>query len=578
MNRLPTTMIKPLLVAISSAWLSACASTEPPLSAPAAAGSVQPAALVSGSGLPDLPSYSDLPSYYGTLHPFASKAVYFVLTDRFVDGDPANNFADSSGYNRPIELIAGSPANVGYLGGDFKGLLSQADYIAEMGFGAVWMTPIVDNPAQAFSGGDRIQLDGFGMDLGKSAYHGYWASNFYQVDEHLPSADLNYQQLTAGLQQHGLTTVLDVVINHGSPAYSMPTKQPEYGQIFAEDGRLLADHGNLAPEQLDRSKPLQAMFANKRDLTQLADFDFSDPQVMDYLVGAYLKWLGQGAGAFRLDTVKHVSPEVWQQFSTRIRTEYPDLFMFGEVYSFDAEEIGKFTFDNAGGMSVLDFPQKQALAQVLEQGAGFETLLPTLFLDGNQGTYANPYELTTFYDNHDMPRVDTSDEGFINAHNWLFTARGIPVIYYGSEIGFERGKGEHLGNRNYFGVERIEQAKQHPIRQAMMRIAKVRQQSVALQRGLMLPLEMQGDRAAFMRVYQHDGVAQQALVLLNKGNSKQRFSHRLQAGDWQEALSAATSNGVIEVELPANSVQVWLLDAPVMDSNLAEQLQPLLRL
>ncbi|MFI3245182.1 MAG: alpha-amylase family glycosyl hydrolase [Ferrimonas sp.] len=526
------------------------------------------------------------PSYYGTLHPFAARAIYFVLTDRFVDGDPSNNFTEQNSFDIPILLKPNHPANVGYQGGDFKGLLNNADYVADMGFGAVWLTPIIDNPAAAFPGGDPIRLTGFGMDQGKSGYHGYWGSNFYQLDEHLPSADLNFAQLTERLSAHGLATILDVVINHGSPAYSMPQPVAEFGQIFAEDGTLLADHQNLAPTQLQPQQPLHRMFARQADLAQLADFDFNDPQVLQYHLGATLKWLEQGASALRLDTVKHVPAEIWQRFLTQIRLTHPNLFAFGEVYSFDPQEIGQYTYLNEGAMSVLDFPQKRALTAMMEQGAGFEVLADTLYLtpfNGEQGAqqqaaspYANPYELATFYDNHDMSRVDTDDQGLIDAHNWLFTARGIPVIYYGSEMGFARGKAEHLGNRNYFGQVRIEQAKKHPVQQALKRIAKVRQQSIALQRGLMLPLELAGDRAAFMRVYQHQNQAQQALVLLNKGDTPTRFQQQLQTGLWQEALTGVTANGTIDAVVAPHSVQVWLLDAVVQQPALAAALAPLM--
>ena len=102
------------------------------------------------------------------------------------------------------------------------------------------------------------------------------------------------------------------------------------------------------------------------------------------------------------------------------------------------------------------------MAQVFgaRRRSGFEQLAAALYLQG--GPYANPYELMTFYDNHDMARLDASDEGFIDAHNWLFTARGIPVVYYGSEIGFMRGRAEHAGNRNYFGQERVDAAAGNP--------------------------------------------------------------------------------------------------------------------
>jgi glycosidase len=88
--------------------------------------------------------------------------------------------------------------------------------------------------------------------------------------------------------------------------------------------------------------------------------------------------------------------------------------------------------------------------------------------------YRNPYELVTFYDNHDMARLNATDNGFIDAHNWLFTARGIPAVYYGSETGFMRGRPEHAGNRNYFGQERVDAAPRSPIYQALKSVANVR--------------------------------------------------------------------------------------------------------
>ena len=240
--------------------------------------------------------------------------------------------------------------------------------------------------------------------------------------------------------------------------------------------------------------------------------------------------------------------------------------MFGEAFDYDAAKIAVHTLPGKGETSVLDFPMKQAMEEVFgHKQAGFERLAPALQLTG--GPYANPYDLTTFYDNHDMPRLDASDAGFIDAHNWLFTARGIPVVYYGSEMGFMRGRAEHAGNRNYFGTEGIAAARQSPIRAALARIAKVREASPALQRGVQLDIELQGERAAFYRVFQHAGQHQIALVLLNKGEAPAAFKvdKLLQAGTWRSALDGGTVEvaavGSLAAEVPAHGVQVYLLDA-----------------
>ena len=523
--------------------------------------------------------------YYGTTEPFAANAVYFVVTDRFVNGDPSNDQRAQGApdpalrtFDRPTPGAERHGGNIGYLGGDFRGLLDNAGYIADMGFGAVWLTPIVDNPDQAFTGGDPIGSDAFFKDRGKTGYHGYWGVDFFTVDEHLPSDGLDFAGLTAGLRRHGLVTVLDIVANHGSPSFSMPADQPKFGELYDADGRLVADHQNLAPEALDPdTNPLHAFFHAEPDLAQLSNLDDTNPAVLDYFVRAYSKWIDQGAGAFRIDTIRHVPHPFWKAFTDRIRSDHPGFFMFGEAFDHEAGNIAPHTWPGNGGVSVLDFPLKAALQDVFGRaGAGYERLADALYLV--DGPYANPYELMTFYDNHDMPRMDASDAGFIDAHNWLFTARGIPVIYYGSEIGFMRGAGEHEGNRNYFGQDRVDAAAAHPVRQQLARIARLRAATPALQRGLQLNVQLEGDRAAFYRVLQHGGQAQVALVLLNKGDVPAPFEVRdyLQAGAWRDALDggvlAVAEGGSLAATVPAHGVRVFVLDAPVRDGGLAAAL------
>lgn len=517
-------------------------------------------------------------SYYGTLEPFASEAVYFVLTDRFVNGDPGNDQREQGGANRTFDRPTpnappGQTDNIGYLGGDFRGILDHADYIRDMGFSAVWITPIVDNPDEAFTGGDPVTWKGFMQDGGKTGYHGYWGVNFWQVDEHLPSHGLGFAEFTQQMRRKGLKTVLDIVANHGSPSFTMPTDQPKYGEIYDRDGKLVADHQNLAPEQLQpKTNPLHAFFHTKNELVQLSDLDEDNPAVREYLTGAYLHWIEQGADAFRIDTIRHVSMPFWAEFSRQVRAKHPGFFMFGEAFDYEANHIAPYTHADKAAVSVLDFPLKQGLDLAFgKTQAGFEVLDKPLFL-GN-GPYQNAYDLMTFYDNHDMARLNATDAGFIDAHNWLFTARGIPVVYYGSEIGFMRGTAEHEGNRNYFGEERVQQAQSHPIRTQLARVGKLREALPALQRGLQVNLQLKGNQAAFLRVFQHGQTAQQVLVLLNKGDAAASFTLKrlLQSGSWREVTTAEALkspalvevNGRLDTTVPAHDLKVYVLDAPV---------------
>jgi len=508
-----------------------------------------------------------------------------VVTDRFVNGDPGNDHLDQGGAHRTFDLplppCDGVSGNIGYLGGDFRGLLDNAGYIRDLGFTAVWLTPIVDNPDQAFTGGDPVTCDGFLTDRGKTGYHGYWGVNFYRLDEHLPSPGLDFAALNRGLKARGLKTVLDVVGNHGSPAFTMPEAQPQFGQVFDAQGRLVADHQNLPPQRLDPAgNPLHRFYNTAPDLAQLGDFAADNPEVMDYLVGAYLHWIGQGVDALRIDTIRHQPLPFWKAFADRVRARHPGMYMFGEAFDYEAANIAPFTLPENGGISVLDFPMKQAMAEVFGRPrAGFERLAPALHLEG--GPYANPYELATFYDNHDMPRLDADDAGFIDAHNWLFTARGIPVVYYGSEVGFMRGRAEHGGNRNYFGQERIDAAAAHPIHRNLRRIARLRGESPALQRGLQFNLRLAGDEAAFYRVYQKDGVHQTALVLLNKGDAPRTIvlDEYVQRGRWRDAFDGGVVRvrDRVAVEVPAHGVRVLFHDRPLTEPALRRRLKELMR-
>jgi len=524
---------------------------------------------------PAAPAAPSPPDLVGTTEPMAAHAVYFVMTDRFVNGDTSNDhreqgLPDHGTWGGPVP--GGPPGKedfVGYLGGDFRGLLDNAGYIRDMGFGALWLTPIVEQPDEAFSGGTPAAWGKMFTDGGKSGYHGYWATNFYEIDEHLPSEGLAFRELTAGLRARGLKTVLDVVANHGSPSFSAPGQRDTFGKLFDAEGRLVADHQNLHPKLLQpATNPLHAFFRNETDIAELSNFDERNPAVLEYLVGSYVKWLREGADAIRLDTIKHMPLPFWKSLADRLRAERPGLFLFGEAFDYDPAVLGAFTQAENGSISVLDFPLQKAMGKVFGKSqAGFEVIPPALFLDG--GPYANPYVLMSFYDNHDMPRLDADDAGFINANNLLFTVRGIPVVYQGSEVGFMRGTAEHAGNRNYFGQARIDAAAASPIHAALKRIATLRKNTPALQRGLQVNLLFEGERAAFYRVLEYDGIAQTALVLLNKGDRAAAFrlTENLQPGRWREALGGGTrvleAGAAFEARVPANGVQVYLFEQPL---------------
>lgn len=514
-----------------------------------------------------------VPEVYGTTEAFAEESIYFVLTDRFVDGDKANNYPEQGGKNRTFDrplLTAEAEANIGYQGGDFQGVLDNADYIRDMGFSAVWISPIVDNPDEAFTGGTALGEGGFIADKGKTGYHGYWGVNFFQEDEHLVSEGLGFKEFSRSLKQdHHLKLVLDIVGNHGSPSFNMPLDQPKYGELYGPGGELVADHQNLAPADLDHNQALHQWYHREEDLGQLSNINDTNPEVLDYFVNAYSQWIEQGVDALRIDTIGHMPHAFWKGFSDRIREKHPGMFMFGEHFNFEAETIAEHMLAENGAISVLDFPGRKAMTGVFEKpNSDYADLIEYLHLEDK--TYVNPYNLMTFYDNHDMARMNASDEGFIDANNWLFTARGIPVVYYGSETAFMAGTKEHYGNRNYYGQSRVDSGEHHPIRESLKRIAHIRQASPALQKGVQINLKFTQNTATFYRVYQKDGVNQTALVLLNKGDKPAKVTvvRFLSSGRWVDAqthepLSVSADQALLNIEVGAHGVKVLLLNEPV---------------
>lgn len=164
-----------------------------------------------------------------------------------------------------------------------------------------------------------------------------------------------------------------------------------------------------------------------------------------------------------------------------MQVEPMDLFDAMTPKAVDQPKFGEIRAENGG---LLADHQNLEPNQLDLNNPGSDYSNSQGYLHLTDCVYTNPYELATFYDNHDMARMNASENGFIDAHNWLFTSRGIPVTYYGSEMRFMRGKAGHQGTRKYFGPGNIAAARNGEVFKRLARIADIRKQSVALQKGL----------------------------------------------------------------------------------------------
>ncbi|MDJ0737912.1 MAG: alpha-amylase family glycosyl hydrolase [Nostocaceae cyanobacterium] len=353
---------------------------------------------------------------------FRQETIYFIIVDRFYDGDSANNEGPNPELYDPTRQKWGK-----YWGGDLQGIIDKLDYLKSMGITAIWISPLFEQV-------ESLQFD-------NAAMHGYWTKDFKRINPRfLPKGEENslfkstaFDRLISGLHQRGMKLILDIVCNHSSPDVN-----GEKGKLY-DDGVLIADYYNDVnnwyyhnPEIKDWEDEHQLLCY---EMSGLATFNESNIDYRNYIKTAIKQWLDRGVDALRVDTVKHMPIWFWQEFMSDIQTHKPSVFVFGE-WGFSNPQDGSSTkFANESGMSILDFGLCDAIRKALAEGlpGGFNLIQDIFNLDY---LYNTATELITFIDNHDMPRFQNlnADSDILRlAIAMIMTCRGIPCIYYGTE-------------------------------------------------------------------------------------------------------------------------------------------------
>lgn len=407
--------------------------------------------------------------------PGDGKQFYFVMTDRFANGDTANDTGGLSG----DRLATGfDPTSTGfYNGGDIAGLRSQLDYIAGLGTTAIWLTPSFKNKP----------VQGTGADV-SAGYHGYWITDFTQIDPHLgTNADL--AAFIDEAHAAGIDVYFDIITNHtadvisyaeGTNGYIDQATEPyrdAAGTVFdPADYAGTGDFPDLDPATSFPYTPVVAdaekdvkvpawlndvtLYHNRGDSTYAGESttygDFSGlddlmtehPDVVSGFVDVYTDWIDLGIDGFRIDTAKHVNFEFWEQWSEEVLAYAAaqgkdDFFMFGEVYDADPALLAPYVRDTDMN-SVLDFAFQSSAVSYAKGGSATKTLQSMFAGDDRYTTPdSSATALPTFLGNHDMGRVgyflknsDNAEQRDRLAHDLLFLSRGQPVVYYGDEQGF----------------------------------------------------------------------------------------------------------------------------------------------
>ncbi|VFN00696.1 MAG: Glycosidase [Candidatus Kentron sp. G] len=587
---------------------------------------------------------------------FREETIYFLITTRFYDGDPTNNFfcRDRVRFNPGT----GEPEDPHWRG-DFKGLIQRLDYIQDLGFTAIWITPPVEN---------RSGLD----------YHGYHAYDWTRVDPRLESPGATYQDLIDEMHKRGMKLIQDVVINHScqygirgkvhidhlpikyyvaqgkeqgqerhgpykgnlgnyawpnrddidnpvapdwyrerhgrDPESVEPLVDPKTGETVPKSGYNPGRFFGIDANELDPVWYMQDGFICGGDWESAAvqtkhiagdciNLALENDNVREYLNGAIDGYLDMGVDAIRVDTVKHVPRDTLLGYVNAWKEHKPGTFVFGEnlvkglgwgdlgggdngpsfIRPWWYTRLGHDPQDpNSGGdsgFSVLDFGLFSTFRDNVSRGSYAQ--IGQVF--GMDWIYGDPTTLVTFLQNHDIgPDNDFmfryKGEQWMAAatYNLLWTARGIPCLYYGEEIEFMKGAPQDVmgekdtlesTGRAYFGDhltdDRIGQTQDHPLYRHIKRLNAIRRAVPALQKAPMSHVNEWGSGMSFVRDY-HDGESV-AVVGLAMGGDQGISVGGIRNGTYRDAVTGneiRVTDGNIGFHVNGNSAGIYVLDGP----------------
>lgn len=352
----------------------------------------------------------------------SSDAIYLLMPDRFSNGDPTNDNADGM----VDKLDRGNPD--GRHGGDLKGISNHLDYFQNLGITALWLNPV------------------FECNVPTPSYHGYSITNFYQIDPRFGTND-DYKSLIDQAHKKDIKVIKDMVFNHFGNNHwwmkDLPMKDwvnqwPEYTRSNFRAGTLLDPYSSEA----DKKQMLNGWFDK-----MMADFNQTNPFVAKYLIQNSIWWVEYaGLDGIRMDTYPYSDKKFMTHWMQQLRDEYPNFSVVGEAWLNSAPQVAYWMESdrNRDGYNsnlnfVFDFPLKYAIGSAFNEKNGWDSGVAKLYETiGMDFLYSNPWNIVTFADNHDGDRIFSSlgkdFKKFKLAMTFLLTTRGIPQLYYGTEI------------------------------------------------------------------------------------------------------------------------------------------------
>ena len=374
----------------------------------------------------------------------AADAIYLITPDRFRNGNPKND--DISRYkerpNRSDEY--------GRHGGDLEGIIQSLDYIQDIGFNTVWLNPVVEN------------------DMKSQSYHGYATTDYYNIDKRFGGNE-QYETLRDELQSKNMFLIMDMIANHCGSYHWWMDDLP-FDDWLNNQEEYISNPDSFNIYSNHRKTTIRDPYTNKADrngmihgwfVQTMPDLNQRNTQMSRYIIQNSIWWVEKmNLAGIRQDTYSYPEEQFLSDWSCALMNEYPKLFIVGEEWTdnpliaayWQKKNDNKPTLSSESSClpSVMDFP----LLMVVNKGmkaeetwnTGFSKLYEHMV---NDRLYPNPEDLVIFPDNHDMSRIYTQlDEDFDlwkMSMIYYATMRGIPQIYYGTEVIMNNRESESHG-------------------------------------------------------------------------------------------------------------------------------------
>jgi len=358
-----------------------------------------------------------------------SDVLYVITPDRFVNGNPDNDNLDGM-----LELVDRKKP-IGRHGGDIDGMLNSLDYISDLGFNAIWINPVLEN------------------NQAKESYHGYSITDFYKVDPRYGSNE-EYLKLSELAQEKGIKLIMDMITNHCGSYHWWMKDLPSSDWINSDNKFSPTNHKKPTIQDPYVSDYDLKGFVDGWFVETMPDLNTRNPLLATYLTQNSIWWIEYAnLAGIRMDTYPYNDKDFMTFWTCGVMNEYPDFNITGEEWNGNPLIVGYWQKGNSKGYesclpSLIDFPLQESLKEglIAKEGKGFNKTYEML---ANDHFYADPENFVVFPDNHDMDRFYTQVNEDLDLFKlgiaYILTIRGIPHIYYGTELLYTN---EEAGNHD----------------------------------------------------------------------------------------------------------------------------------